>query len=267
MVSKVSSRAGESQTTNYGWVKPTVGASVDAWGGYINTDLDSIDSTVKSVSNAIPGPSLTTPAMDGTAAIGTNAAYARADHVHPSDTSRYAATNPSGYQTAAQVTASLGSYLLLAGGTLTGALTPSQTAGIVGATTNNNAAAGAVGEHVSADQMANVALVNNTNKNITSISLTAGDWDVEGNAYFAFSVGGTLAAAAISAVSASLPTTTLLGTTQLQNTTATLVGPSLATGAARMSLAATTNVYLVGIATFSSGACNAQGSIRARRVR
>ena len=37
---------GKSTTTNYGWVKPTVGASVDAWGGYINADLDGIDATV-----------------------------------------------------------------------------------------------------------------------------------------------------------------------------------------------------------------------------
>lgn len=33
-------------------------------------------------------PSSTTPAMDGTAAVGTATTYARADHVHPSDTSR-----------------------------------------------------------------------------------------------------------------------------------------------------------------------------------
>ena len=33
-------------------------------------------------------PSSTTPSMDGTAAVGTATTYARADHVHPSDTSR-----------------------------------------------------------------------------------------------------------------------------------------------------------------------------------
>ena len=43
-------RAGELKTINYGWTKPTVGASDDAWGDYLNTDLDGIDSTVKSVS-------------------------------------------------------------------------------------------------------------------------------------------------------------------------------------------------------------------------
>lgn len=35
-------------------------------------------------------PSSTTPAMDGTAAVGTATTYARADHVHPTDTSRQA---------------------------------------------------------------------------------------------------------------------------------------------------------------------------------
>lgn len=41
----------------------------------------------------IPSPSSTTPSMDGTAAIGTGTTYARADHVHPTDTSRAAATH------------------------------------------------------------------------------------------------------------------------------------------------------------------------------
>lgn len=36
-------------TANYGWTKPTVGADSDTWGGILNTDLDSIDATVKGV--------------------------------------------------------------------------------------------------------------------------------------------------------------------------------------------------------------------------
>jgi hypothetical protein len=72
---------------------------------------------------AVLPASTTTPGMDGTASPGTQAAWSRGDHVHPVDTSRYAATNPSGFQTAAQVTASLANYLPLAGGTLTGTLT------------------------------------------------------------------------------------------------------------------------------------------------
>ena len=103
----VTPQAGELTTANYGWVKPTVGDSDDAWGGYLNTDLDGIDSTVKSVSNAIPAASSMTPVMSGAGAVGAGTTWARADHQHPSDTSRYATSNPSGYQTAAQVTAAL----------------------------------------------------------------------------------------------------------------------------------------------------------------
>ena len=120
MADKVDPRTGELTTANYGWIKPTVGASTDAWGGYINTDLDGIDSTVHSIQTSVPAASSTAPAMDGTAAVGTGSTFARADHVHPVDTSRYAAANPSGYQTAAQVTASLAPYAPLASPALTG---------------------------------------------------------------------------------------------------------------------------------------------------
>jgi len=42
------------------------------------------------VAVTVPGPSTTLPLMDGTAAVGTSLLYARADHVHPTDTSRMA---------------------------------------------------------------------------------------------------------------------------------------------------------------------------------
>ena len=128
-------------TSNYGWTKPTVGASVDQWGTEINADLDGIDSVVH------------------------------------------------GLQT---------SYLPLAGGTLTGALTPSPTAGIIGTNAANNVNAGGVGEFVTATQSTNVPLTSGTNASIVSISLTAGDWDIEGLLYFVFSVGGNGATASIS---------------------------------------------------------------------
>ena len=47
------------------------------------------------------------PIMDGSAAAGVSSTWSRGDHVHPSDTSRYAATNPAGYQTATQVTTAI----------------------------------------------------------------------------------------------------------------------------------------------------------------
>jgi hypothetical protein len=68
--------------------------------------------TPYALSSSVPVASTTTPSMNGTAAVGTGTTWARGDHVHPSDTSRYAASNPSGYQTAAQVSAALTPYAL-----------------------------------------------------------------------------------------------------------------------------------------------------------
>ena len=45
-------------TVNYGWVKPDVGASDDAWGGQLNADLDAIDAAVHGIDvrGMTPGP-------------------------------------------------------------------------------------------------------------------------------------------------------------------------------------------------------------------
>ena len=77
--------------------------------------------------------STTTPLMDGTASVGTESAFARGDHRHPSDTSK--ANKPSGTVTAGHVATldangnlvdsgvSTSDYLPLTGGTITGSLT------------------------------------------------------------------------------------------------------------------------------------------------
>ena len=46
------------------------------------------------VTGSVPQPSSTTPGMDGTAAIGVLASYARGDHVHPTDSTRAPLANP-----------------------------------------------------------------------------------------------------------------------------------------------------------------------------
>ncbi len=73
--------------------------------------------------------------------------------------------------------------------TLLGSLTTSQTGGIVGTTTNNNANAGSVGEVQSCTVAtgASVALTTNTTANICSINtLPAGDWDCAGAVDYTF---------------------------------------------------------------------------------
>lgn len=54
-------------------------------------DVDGTTSTLYAPTPpTVPSASTTTPLMDGTAAVGTATTYARADHVHPTDTSRQA---------------------------------------------------------------------------------------------------------------------------------------------------------------------------------
>src|ERR1019366_4169569 len=67
-------------------------------------------------------------------------------------------------------------------------ITPGQ---IVGTATNDNATAGNVGEHIQA-VASNVVATDATFVNITSISLTAGDWDVTGISVYEANSGVTL---------------------------------------------------------------------------
>lgn len=82
-------------TTNYGLIKPDITDPILI--GQLNDNADAIDAALKENADAIenkpdaadiPAPSTTAPAMDGTGSAGTSSQYARADHVHPSDTSK-----------------------------------------------------------------------------------------------------------------------------------------------------------------------------------
>lgn len=65
------------------------GAEVNVQADWDVTDSSS-DAYIKNKPTIPSGvsPSSTTPKMDGTATVGTEAAFARGDHIHPSDTSR-----------------------------------------------------------------------------------------------------------------------------------------------------------------------------------
>lgn len=150
--------------------------------------------------------------------------------------------------------------------TASSTITPNQTAGIVGTTTNNSANAGSVGEII-ANQALTVALTNSTVTNITSISLTAGDWDVVGNIEYipAAATNITQAVTGINSTSATLPATP--ARTVNQYTAAASFGQSQLAPPLRFSLAATTTIFLVGFCGFAGGTLTASGFIRARRAR
>ena len=148
----------------------------------------------------------------------------------------------------------------------------------VGTSTNNNAAAGQIGEFVTATVAsgAAVALTTSVAANVTSISLTAGDWDISAQVdhLIAASTSITQLNASISLTSATLAGQAGgagLGTdaTAVASFSAMVPTANITQdiGLVRLSVAATTTVFLVAMDAFTLSTISAFGTIRARRVR
>lgn len=152
-------------------------------------------------------------------------------------------------------------------------LTFSSTSGIIGATTNNSAATGSVGEYVSSQISSGsaVSLTTATKANVTSISLTAGDWDVCGNV--SFTPAGTTNIQVVigwtSTSSATQPDSSLISMLSYGSSGIVIGTNFLAfpVPTVRYSLASTTTVYLSVDAVFTVSTLTVCGLIFGRRVR
>lgn len=156
--------------------------------------------------------------------------------------------------------------------TVNGLITPNSVAGIKGTTTNDSAQAGSIGDFVSSAVGSLVAMSSGTARDVTSISLTAGDWDITGN--LGFLPGGTTS---VSAIAGSITLTSATFNDNAQNSFQDYYSAVVPGGSTtfykplptlRLSLAATTTVFLVARASFAVGSFfTGSCFIRARRVR
>lgn len=156
-------------------------------------------------------------------------------------------------------------------------IVPAYSAGqIPGTNTNDNASAGNVGEYISSDLPfgSSKTLTSTTALDLTSISLTAGDWDVWGSVAFDSASGTTTATLLrgwISSVSTTQPAALenggALASAQYPATLAISSDVVIPIGMARFSLSTTTTLYLTARAFFSTAALTSYGFIGARRVR
>ncbi len=142
---------------------------------------------------------------------------------------------------------------------------------LVGTNTNDSANAGNVGEYISSNitQGSAVSVSNGVAANVTSISLTPGDWDVWGSVVIAQTGStSTIVVAWTSTTSASEPTYPNFGGLGRWDGSVTGgVSIMASTGLQRFSLSTTTTVYLSTRQNFSGGTQSAYGFIGARRRR
>jgi hypothetical protein len=150
----------------------------------------------------------------------------------------------------------------------TGLVSPSSTVGIKGTATNDNAQAGSIGEFPTPTNLSAVSLTTIVPANVSSVSLTAGDWDIQGTVVYV-PAGSTTAIAFISGISTTSATLGANGTFSAQVSTyaAGSGQPSITSPTVRISLASTTTVFLIADANFAVSTCTASGFLRARRVR
>ena len=141
---------------------------------------------------------------------------------------------------------------------------------IIGTATNNNAPAGYVGEFISSTIAVGGAinLTTGVAANITSITLTAGDWKIAGAIDFhpgatttttGLQGGMSLTSATMGAQDSGFALPFAIATTAID--------PSEPLAVSRLLLAVTTTVFLVAVGTFAISTLTAYGTISARRMR
>lgn len=145
-------------------------------------------------------------------------------------------------------------------------------ANLTGTGAADNAAAGNIGEYSESEVLVGsaVSLTTATPANVTSLSLTAGDWDVWATVAFSLNAATTLSliAGGINTTTGTLPTAPGKGAYAIQQLTFTPgVTQAMSVGQRRISIAGTTTIYLVAQADFAVNTCAAYGILAARRVR
>jgi hypothetical protein len=142
---------------------------------------------------------------------------------------------------------------------------------LLGTNTNDSAAAGWIGESVTASAAStSVPLTTATPANLTSISLSAGDWDVSGVCAYttAATTVVTSTKCGLSSTSATFGTLGTYSTDTFASVTpGAIEWKAQPVAVTRISLSAATTIYLVGQSAFTTSTQTGGGAIFARRAR
>ena len=142
----------------------------------------------------------------------------------------------------------------------------SGTNGIVGTTAGTNTVAGNVGEFPTPTNLTAVSLTSGTGANISSFSLTAGDWDIWGVCEL-YPAATTVPSNLLCGVSTTANTVVAGSFSRIQTTMATGALQDLSAPIYRVNVSSTTTVYLVISSAFTVSTATANGYLFARRRR
>lgn len=146
------------------------------------------------------------------------------------------------------------------------------TPNIVGVADASSATAGSVGELITNEVTfaSRFSITTGTAATITTISLTAGDWDVSGVAGFETSGGGVASEYHVEISTTAPPTIVTApnagGTVGIHITCIANQGQAFGVGPRQVNVSGTTTVYLKCVSTFTN-AQTTYGYLRARRIR
>lgn len=132
-----------------------------------------------------------------------------------------------------------------------------------GVTDASSAAAGTIGETLTVTGSSTISLTTATITNMASVTLTAGDWIVEGNVAHASTAGTTSVTAGFNTTTSAIDAVP----NRLQLVAAYTGTNCMPVPSKRVNVAASTTIYLNMAVGFSSGTCTGQGYITARRIR
>lgn len=140
------------------------------------------------------------------------------------------------------------------------------TPNITGVTNGGNATGGSIGEYPAGNTSA-TSMTSVTPTQCSGVTLTAGDWDVWGNIQFS-PAGSTTVSEVLSGINVGSVALPSAQNYQLFQGSLTTGGQQvIAAPMQRVSLSASTNVYLIGYASFGTSTMQCNGWIQARRVR
>lgn len=138
----------------------------------------------------------------------------------------------------------------------------------IGTTTNDNAAAGEIGEFLSSTNSTGTSLSSGVTANITSVPLTAGDWDVWGFLNFgAGAITGTYCLGALSTTNSGTGSVLDGSNISLPIVPIALIPVNMAIGPIRVSVSSQTNYFINAQAGFTIGTMTVKGVLYARRKR